>query len=102
MLACVEGADGQRYVELVGDSDDDGIDAAVRQHLVIVGVGDLRLVDRRHPAEQVLCRVADGVELGGPGFTAGHEVRGLGDLAAAEHADVEGRIFRSHGSASWV
>jgi uncharacterized membrane protein (UPF0136 family) len=41
-------------VELVGDGDDDGIDAAVRQHLAIVGVGDLRLVNHRHPVQQVL------------------------------------------------
>ena len=79
-------------MKLVGDGDDDRLDLRVGQHRVVVGVGDLGLMDRRHPLAQVVGQVADGVELGIPGLAAGVEVRELGDRPAAEHADPQAAL----------
>ena len=43
----------------------------------------------RHALAQILGDVADRVELGVPRLDAGFEMRRLGDLARAEHADAE-------------
>jgi hypothetical protein len=91
----------RRDVELIGNRDDDGIDVRVGEQLIVVSVRHVRLVDERHPFEQVFGEVADGVELGISRAPARLEVRCLGDRPAAEYADsqrLSGRHLTSSGT----
>ena len=59
---------------------------------LVVGVGDVRPVGGGDALEQILGRVAEGVQLGVAGLAASLEVRGLGDLARAEHTDPQAAL----------
>jgi hypothetical protein len=90
VFACLEGLDREGDVELVGHSDDHGVDVVVGKHRVVIGECGGRLVDGGHSLAQVVGGVADRIQLRGLGLAYSGEVRRLPDLAGPQDADVEG------------
>jgi hypothetical protein len=89
-------------VELVGDSDDHGVDVVVGKHRVVIGKCGGRLVHGGHSLAQVVGGVADRIQLRSLGLAYGGEVRGLRYLAGPEDADVEGGAGQNDRSLSDV
>jgi hypothetical protein len=85
-------------VELVGDRDHDRLDVRVRQHGGKVVVNRLGLVDGGQAVGQVLCDVADRVQVRVPRLADGVQVGRLGDRPAAEQADPQTPVVFLHDS----
>ncbi len=85
-------------MELVGDTDDNGVNVRVGQHLLVVGVSHLWFPFGDHPLTQVVRQVADRVQVDIPGLAAGVEMRDLADRSAAEHTHTESLFVFLHAS----
>ena len=79
----------QHHVKLIGHADDHRFHMGIGQHIGIIGVGHLRLVDGGHAPQQVCRHVADGVQLSIARFAARLKMGGLGNGSGAQHANTK-------------
>ena len=89
VLSGFERADRRRDVKRIAGRYDHRLDLGVGEHRIVVGKRLFRRMHRRHPREQFTRYVADGEKLCVRGLGAGLEMRRLGNLAAAQHADLQ-------------
>ena|SRR6266498_4571036 len=62
------------------------LDVRVGEHLIVVGVGHLRLMGSRNLGEYVFGRIADRIQLGVARFSSRIKVGRLRDRSGARHA----------------
>ncbi len=89
MLAGFQRGGRRRHVERVRGRDDDRVQRGIGEHRVVVAEGLLRCVGCGHARQEVRCHVADGVEVGVAALGGALEMRGLGDRATAQDANLQ-------------
>ena len=94
MFAGGNGLEGERHMELIGHPDEDGFDARVSEHFIVIAVAEPRLVQRGHAVAKVVGQVTNGGQLDVPRFPGRIEMGDLRDRSAAENAQPkEARVF---------
>jgi hypothetical protein len=84
-------------MELVGGGNDDRFDLRIRQHRVILEIGDPGLVNGGHAAHQVFGHITDGVQVGIACLAAGLKMCRLRDRACPHYAySQQSCFFLSH------
>src|SRR5215203_1877292 len=96
VLACLEGLEGHRDVELVGDGDDDRVDVGVSEHGIIIAESFPGRVHSDHPLQEVIGHIADSVEFGVLRLPARLEVSRLRDRTRAQHSDPKRSLLFAH------
>ena len=76
-------------MKLVGCSHDNGFNVRICEHLIVVQIGDVGMVDRSHLRNQVICQIADGVQFGITRLTTGLKMGSLRDRPCPYDPNVE-------------
>ena len=73
------------HMELVSCGNNDRLHLWISQHLVVVLIGHVGLVDGGHPRYQIFCQIADGIQLGVARSATGFKVGSLRNRPTAEY-----------------